>query len=566
MCSFWRKTPKTHETPTIQSRKGRYFDLSILKKLLVLMIALLMCVTCFVACDDEPEPTTTTTPTAPEGPSPVALLNQTTYSGRTCTIWQANPGYYGPQTDFYIADNQDRTTSVERASYQRIQTIKRRAGVTINVVKSEVNSAQLASPDLTELDSLFKSEVDKARYDIVIPGSHTACALMAKGYFCGLKGVYAATNDIPNNYLDFSKNCWDTNINDALSVGGEYYLVSGAYSVVNAGKAATMFIDKNMLAEINTATLAGTAAAGFTDIETIYEWVNNGTWTWSKLMALANAYTGNGTSAASEKYGLSYQATSSYSIFVSAGLEYMSKDQYDLPTYDIGNQQNVNVMNWLIDNIKDSPSTYIWGSGTGQNTGVEEFGPEHHVLFAVLGFDLVKTHSNTDAAGAEDFEFSVVPMPKFDYSEIQSSTVQDDYNGIIAAWFLHTAAIPKSASDRTFSSYVLQLMSEMGKTTYGTGVTTVYQAYIQEGLQGRYAPQDLRNHPEIIDAIMASAKVDIGEVFPWSGIEHNATIGDLVRNKYNAGDKSGLTSLQGQYEVNLTNQINKLVRDLGLYE
>jgi hypothetical protein len=182
-----------------------------------------------------------------------------------------------------------------------------------------------------------------------------------------------------------------------------------------------------------------------------------------------------------------------------------------------------------------------------------------------LGFGSIRTFSNSEVAG-EDFEFTAVPMPKFDYSEIQSNTVQDSNDGIIAAWFLHLAAIPKSASDRTFSSYVLQLMTEMGKTTYADGVTTVYQAYVQESLQGSNAPQDLRDHPEIIDAIMASAKVDIGEVFPWSGIEHNATIGDLVRNKYNAGDKSGLTSLQGQYEVNLTNQINKLVRDLGLYE
>ncbi len=545
--------------------------MSILKKSLVLLIALLMCVTCFVACNDEPETTSTTTtptPTAPGGvQDPVPLLNNTAYSGKTCTIWQSNPAHYGPQNDFYIADDEERTNSVDRASYQRLQTIKQKTGITINVVKSDAESAMINSPDIVTLKTIFDSEVDKAMYDIVIPGSHTACVLLANGYLCGLKGLYAATSDIQNNYLDFSKDCWDHSINNAMSIGGEYYLVSGAYSVINAARASAMFIDKNMLAEINTANLAGTAAAGFTGINTIYEWVNNGTWTWSKLMALANAYTGNGTSAASGRYGLSYQGTSSYSIFISAGLEYMSKDQNDLPTYDIGNQTNINVMGWLINNVKDSASTYVWG-GDGTAGGIAQypskFGPSHQVLFEVTGFNSVKRIAQSEEVGAEDFEFTVVPMPKFDYSEIQSNTVQDSYDGIIAAWFLHLAAIPKSASDPTFSSFVLQLMTEMGKTTYADGVTTVYSAYIDEGLKGRYAPTDLRQHPEIIEAIMTSAKVDIGEVFPWSGLDVS-TIGDHVRNAYNTGDTSKLTELQGTYGNNLTIQINTLVNKLGLY-
>ncbi len=533
--------------------------MSILKKSLVLLMALLMCVACFVACGDDEE-TTTTTPTT-SGPSSVALLNDTTYSGRTCTIWQANSAYYGPREDFYIKEDAERTTSVQRASYQRLQAIKNRAGVTINVVASSDHSATLGSPDIGTLKEIFNTPATKATYDIIVPGSHTACQLMADGYLCALKGIYGATaGDITNNQLDFTKDCWDTAINDALSIGDEYYMVSGAFSVANAARVACVFVDKYNLESINTALLAGTAAADYTGVESIYTWVKNGTWTWQKMMALAEAFTGEAGAVASEQYGFAYQLTSSYSIFLSTGRKYMDKDAYGKPVYDIDSDANTKAMSWLIANVQSAPTTYKWGPN-GANEGHEEFGTEHHTLFSVMGYGQVSSFANVD----EEFDFTVVPMPKLDYSDATiglSSITQDKYSGTIAAWFLHVAAIPKTAADTSFSSYVLQLMTEMGKTTYEEGATTVYSAYIDEGMKGRYTPQDLKDHPEIVDMIFASATVDIGEVFPWAGVE--GSIGDQVRGVYNSGNVSGLTTLQQKYEVTLSTQIDALIRNLGL--
>ncbi len=536
--------------------------MSILKKSLVLLMALLMCMACFVACGDDEE--TTTTPPPASGPSPVALLNDTTYSGRTCTIWQANEAYYGPREDFYISEDAPRTTSVQRASYQRLQAIKNRAGVTINVVESSDHSATLGSPDIGTLKEIFNTPATRATYDIIIPGSHTACQLMADGYLCALKGIYATTaGDIPTNYLDFTKDCWDDEINNALSIGDEYYMVSGAFSVANAARVACIFIDKYNLESINPALLAGTAAADYTGVESIYNWVKNGTWTWQKMMALAEAFTGEAGNVAAQQYGFAYQATSSYSVFLSTGRKYMDKDASGKPIYEINSDANQKAMAWLVANVQSAPTTYIWGGGTGNERAHEEFGPEHHTLFSVMGYGQVSSFANVE----EEFDFSVVPMPKLDYSDATidlPSITQDKYSGTIAAWFFHVAAIPKTAADTSFSSYVLQLMTEMGKTTYEEGATTVYSAYIDEGMKGRYTPQDLKDYPEIVEMIFDSATVDIGEVFPWTGVE--GSIGDQVRGVYNSGNsgKTTLTTLQEKYKTTLETQINALIRNLGL--
>ncbi len=492
----------------------------------------------------------------------VPQLYDTTYSGKTCTIWQGNPSYYGPRTDFYVSEDAPRTTAVDRASYQRLQAIKEKAGITIRVVKSTDHSATLGSPDIGTLKEIFNTPATRATYDIIIPGSHTACQLMADGYLCALKGLYSSTvGDIAHNYLDFSKNCWDTQINDALSIGDEYYMVSGDFSVANAARVTALFIDKYNLATINTALLAGTAAADYTGIESIYSWVRNGTWTWQKMMALAEAFTGEAGDVANQRYGLAYQATSSYSVFLSTGRKYMDKDSNGKPIYEINSDANQKAMAWLVANVQSAPTTYIWGGGTGNERVHEEFGPEHHTLFSVMGYGQVSTYANVES----NFDFTVVPMPKLDYSDATINLpgiTQSKYSGTIAAWFVHVAAIPKTAADTSFSSFVLQLMAEMGSTTYMTDVQTVKEAYIEEGMQGNNLPQDLKNNPDLVEIIFDSATVDLGEVFPWTGVM--GSIGDQVRAYYNRGNVAGLTTLQQTYGATLNSQINALLRNLGL--
>ncbi len=544
--------------------------MSILKKSLVLLFALLMCVSCFVACGDDPATTPpTTTPTTPGGPSDpgssnASLLEETKFSGKTCYVWQSNPAYYGMKTDFYVASAQDAKTAVERAAWARLSAIKQQTGVTISVTKSTENSATTGSKDIQTLEAWLKTEDSTKIPDIIVPGAHTSCVLMSQNYFCSLKGLYTDDFGGEKNYLDFSKNCWDTQINDALALANEYYLVSGAYSISNAGRAPAIYVDKTALSQIDKSLLAGTAAADFEDVNTIYDWVKAGTWTWPKLLALSKAFTGENYSSASGKYGFEYQGTSSYPIYLSSGKNYVATDPNTLlPTSMVGDTESIQVMTWLIDNIRNDPRTNIWGGGTGNETS-ELFGENHNVLFSIFGVGSLQTYSQLETSDGEPFSFTVVPMPKFDYDLIGSTTTQDSYSAGIGAWFYYTAAIPKKCASPSFSSFVLQLMSEMGMNTYTEGVATVYEAYIEDGLTGRYAPEELIDDPTVLYLIFESAMVDFGEAYIWSGIPNS--IGDQVRGAYNSGDASKMSTIHGDVSGKIATQSENLFWKLGIYQ
>ncbi len=493
-----------------------------------------------------------------------ALLEETKFSGKTCYVWQSNPAYYGMKTDFYVASAQDATTAVERAAWARLSAIKQQTGVTINVTKSTENSATGGSKDIQTLEAWLKTEDPTKIPDIVVPGAHTACVLMSQNYFCSLKGLYTNDFGTEKNYLDFTKDCWDQNINEAMSLAGEYYLVSGAYSISNASRAPVIYVDKTALSQIDKSLLAGTAAADFQDINTVYDWVKAGDWTWAKLLALSKAFTGENHDPACGKYGLEYQGTSSYSIYRSSGKHYVATDPNTLlPTSMVGETESIQVMTWLIDNVRNDSRIYVWGGRNGMETR-EKFGENHDVLFSVWGINSLQTYSNLEGARGDPFEFTVVPMPKFDYSQINSTTTQDSYSAHIGSWFIYMAAIPKHCPSPSFSSFVLQLMSEMGASTYADGVDTIVEAYLKDNLAGTSAPQELIEDPEVLQLILESASVDFGEAYIWSGIPNS--IGDQVRAAYNSGDASKMATIHGDVSGKIATQSENLFWKLGIYQ
>jgi hypothetical protein len=297
---------------------------------------------------------------------------------------------------------------------------------------------------------------------------------------------------------------------------------------------------------IDLTTLEGTAAADFEDSDTLYQWARDGEWTYKKLLALAAAFAGEngsiqvpGQETVGDKYGLEYQGTSSYSIFMATGKKYVAPnyDNYGIPELMVDEPETLTVLNWLVDNVSTKPYVHDWGGDNGGTGLCERMGLSHDSLFAVGHVSAMIKYSSLGAetvGTTGSFNYGALPMPKFDYE----NAPQENYCGAMNAWWMTLACIPENAADTDFSSFVLQLITEMGYYAWEEDVTTIWDAYIIDGMYGRYAP-DVQDE-EMLDIILDSMTADLGEVNMFGGIN----IGNSIRDLYRKGGKTWATWAQ----------------------
>ncbi len=524
--------------------------MKIATKLLLLLLTVLMCASCFVACGGDD--VTTTTPPATEG-AKVPGLNNTEYTGKICNIWHKKNSPFGPGESMFTDD--PGVSAVARASTSRLQTFQASTGVTLNFHESTTpgSSCSSATNDIAELRSLLGAASAGNVYDIVMPGGYASMVLASEGLFSNL-----ATN--PQINLDHP--AWQKNINDNLSICGGYFAVSGLFTTNNVAHTSCVYVDKTALANLTAPELlANTDAKDFKDADTLYQWAREGSWTYDKLLALAAAFTGEngkiaepGVESEGDEYGFEFEGTESYTLFMATGKQYVGPDaaRQNVPTLKVGEPETVQVLNWIIDNIISKPYCHDAGGNDGA-TGPRYFGIGHQALFCVNAVQSMEGYSQIGAEdGEEGFDFGILPMPKMDYTDFELEA-QSKYYGAHNAWYSVLAAIPKLANDAAFSGFVLETFTEMGYTKWNDDptLTTIWEAYIEDGLEGRYSPDE--QDEEMLNMILESAVSDMGEFMVWktSGIDN---IGNAVRDRVRKANK--------EWEVYASNVKDKVDNDV----
>ncbi len=500
--------------------------MKIATKLLLLLMALVMCASCFVACGGDD--VTTTTPSDISSDKVPGLNNQT-YSGNTCNIWHKKTAQWGPGASMYTTDTG--VSAVSRAATARLSTFQAATGVTLNFRESTTDGSSAAadSPDIAELRSLLGAASAGNVYDIVMPGGYTATVLATEGLF---------TNLGANTEINLNHPAWHENINNGLSICGGYFTVSGMFSVSNVSYTTCIFFDKTALKNLSAPELLEqTDAKDYVDADSLYQWAREGSWTYDKLLALSAAFTGENGQIADpskesegDRYGFEFQGTGSYVLFMSTGKKYIGPDEANqgVPTLKVGDADTVQVLNWIIDNITAKPYCHAAGGASG-NTGIKYFGQNHQALFTTSTVGLMTDFAQLGAEdGSDAFEFGILPMPKMDYEDFELEA-QENYYGAHIAWCSTLAAIPKMANDPIFSGFVLETFTEMGYTKWNDDPTlsTIWEAYVEDGLEGRYAPEP--QDEEMLDLVLASATSDFGEFNVWKD-SSIGNIGNKVRN------------------------------------
>ena len=200
-----------------------------MKKILVLVLALLMGIGCFASCtkkdDQKPVPTTATQETD-NTPLPKA-----DYRGQTYTILYRD-------SYAYEWDNEDATNgdTVNDAIYHRNSAVEERYGILLDLETGKVSGTSFEDDFLAKVTQVAMSGDDL--YQLAAGYTYRLATNSAYGSFLNLFNV-------PN--LDLTAEWWDGDFTEAASYKGVSYIANGPLSLSNMYSSACIYFNRNML-------------------------------------------------------------------------------------------------------------------------------------------------------------------------------------------------------------------------------------------------------------------------------------------------------------------------------
>lgn len=490
------------------------------KKILALLLAVLMLVPVFAACNETPDtPDTPGTPgtpadtgngddTQPEDTAPTGLvLDKTDFGGAKLRVLGISESLYlGYYTTDDVWRETDGTDQFESAVYKRVQDCINKYNFSIEYSDSASTTKDIASMVSGGLD----------QYDLIFGLWSGLFSSSKQGHLIDLREV--ATINLENPW-------WDQNANDNLSVANRLFYTTGEVSTIDDQCTRALYFNKT-LAENN-------------QLESPYTLVRSNQWTFDKFAKMcrdvANDVDGGGTLDEDDVVGFFYE-NGQFSYFMTAiGEQYATLDETGKPQYTWLQSADAvtkldSVANLLIDEKAVFPITkYTNAGGNAYGYARSKFAAGKH-LFSVGGALVI-----SEFADMED-EFGIVPMPKWNAD-------QDKYYHVVET-VTPLYGIPNTKTDTTDIGYMIEYFSYEGLQT----LTPVYKETM---LKRRYAPD--ADSADMLDIIYANRSFDIGYVGNWSNItsmgDSSVAAGRAPKmNAYNRASTSVSAQIDKEYQ------------------
>ncbi len=287
-------------------------------------------------------------------------------------------------------------------------------------------------------------------------------------------------------YIDIEKPWYNHTIIENMPNDNIYFL-SGSFALTNIKYCFGMYFNNTLMQTMNIT-------------EDPYALVDAGKWTLDTMNNLVtNTYAdldGNGEAGLEDRYGLSFGGIT-YSIGFMSALEVKMFEKVDNGyQYTYGSERAAAAVQKLCSIVHENPSVYPakWNDDPSHMSGV---GGTFISRIFVEGRSLFTcdTLANAPAILADiDFEYGLLPYPKWDESQNQYKT-QLQRSGY--------ALIPSTA-DPEVSSAVLEALSS-------ASYRTLIPEYFEETLKTRYSPDN--NASRMYDLIYSGVVYDPGVIF-----------------------------------------------------
>jgi len=324
------------------------------------------------------------------------------------------------------------------------------------------------------------------KYDMAMPFLRSVRGLAQEGH------LYALNSEELSPYLDLSMPWWSQGANDAFSVANRIYFTTGDITIMSKMITRALVFNKEMYAQL------------FAGEKSLYEMVEEGTWTYDKLITMCKAATfndGDDVWDYRDRWGLVSELTDPYQYYSASGELLVQKDSDDLPYLTFETDRSIEIAQRLLEEYSKKNTWHICSNTLNTPdiwvTSLDIFG-EGRALFRTSVFSAIKKLRNYDTG----IEFGIIPLPKFDEEQESYYAPSGD--------MVYVVVIPVTAPDPEFSAYMTQLVACEAKN-YLT------PAYYETTLKSRDARDD-ESEKMLDEYIFANLRFDVGAVYDFGGI------------------------------------------------
>ena len=429
------------------------------KHILKSILCLLLCVCCLIsvsACGEEPEKQKGE---RQDDEYRDDLPDDLDFEGQTVNVFYFDSSFLRNEL---TADGSTGDV-VDLAVDRRNLSVEERLNVQLNYIAGDI-AAEIFSA--IALEEILSGSDD---YDVVIGTYYEECKSAVQGIYRDLSHA---------KYIDYSKDYWNDNYINTLSLYNRKYMLVGDISLSLIKSCATTTFDLK--------TFENT----FGSVEDFYDMVlsgdgNPGGWTYDVMAEYCRKsyvdLNGNGLYDTADQYGFSVGSGSSiidYMMF-SSGVQLSHRDEKNLPVIDLTTEKFYNFFNYFYRFMYENPGVFLVSDKFADDA-------ENTKSVFTLG-----TMQDLVSMRAEENDFGVIPYPKFYENDTQ-------YHAATAPY---TFAVPITiASSRVpMVCAVLECMASEGRRI-------CVPAYYEIALKDKYTRDD--TSVTMIDIIHKGASTD----------------------------------------------------------
>ena len=467
------------------------------KKLVVLLLALLMVLSAFTACNDSSKPNNET---ETESKTETESSNQGSQSGSqsgTTTEDDGDDGYVSPidgksftgtvlnvlswkasNITEYELETTEASTIVQKAVFDRCDSAEARLDL-----KTRWNLIPGTSTDTSFLDTAEMENNNGGKYDMIVNVSNFSHSLASRGLYSNLKKY-------EGEYFDFSHESWPASLLKDITLGNKLFFVTGDISTNLIFMTSVVFFNKNLVKDLGI----NAKIKAEWEYEDLYELVTEGKWTLDKMLKLCEEVykdqNNDGKKNHGDRFGLSTYNTLYDNFYYGGGY-----------TTILAGEDGFTVSESFMDpilvgGILSQVNTFFHDTKDGflesGHSNTQKSFAAGNVLFSLApASHAYHTHSNT-----EDLEYSVLPVPKHSESqEAYACTQSFPYS---------MYGICSQAKNRNAAAAFIQGLAEESHEI-------TRPALFDKMMKGRYAedPEDAEMWEYAVDANV----FDIGRVF-----------------------------------------------------
>ena len=372
--------------------------------------------------------------------------------------------------------------------------------------------------NISNTDSKFAAATNTIKagddaFDLILPGIQSAFTWGANGY------LYEVGN-IP--LLNTEAEWWNKYVLAETSVAHKNYFLLGDINLLAYDSTAAFFFNKAMAEEYN--------------VESPYELVRAGKWTFDKLMELGENVSedvnGDGTYGAEDAYGVGINSYGALCMIYGSGACFAPKNTEDIPKITIA-ESTVAFFQKMVDAVTKG-HTVMYGEKFGNErvTALQKAFKENRMLF------YNEMLNRTSILRDMDADFGVLPLPKGDDTQKEYETFIHQSNSSVVC-------VPVTVREIERTGRILEDIAY--ESHY-----YLYPVYLETTVKSKYLRDE--DSEEMVDILLRGIRYDLACV---SG---SALINNL-RTMLTNGDKniaSNFESNRSSYEKGLADLTDKI--------